>query len=1063
MESKKQRNSFDEIIAFDDEYCEEADDEIHPPPEQPSLDINLPPQKDLSKILNEIENHNDNISDEDNIIYDPRIRELNEIDINNKQAIIDILMDDKLISKKPIKNDELFKEKNKIKFSYVKSAITRSITEEPEQVDKKNYSTNYTKIRNKNNFKKGNPELIEDINIAASLLKDDIAKENKDVALLLFNDKNKYKIKKKLSSEEISQKIKLALENKKKNLQEIEDRISKKKEKQETFSPTINHRKKDGGRRDLNTFLKSMDEFQKKKEDKYKEDLKTKEDEIKKLYIGKPQVNKNSEKLVKRKSVNEPAFKRLYDKRINNVQKMKDCEEKKLLQEKEEEKKRKEIEYQLKKNDQYKHIKPKVNSFIKKTQSQIDLLNSNNTNNPRQNSIPKKMKRVKSAININKYSDNNINNKTKTNLELKDIESNKILFNKFLSNFNKAFNLLRDEINNPENNLQELDIYEYHKLLYDLNIVTYPPEKLEEKEHQITKNDKEDEIGVKIEENKLINDSFDLLKLKRKKVKLNNVKNFLICALGMQNYNLYQIYIDSHEQELKNLFPLSKYKKEEIPELIVIKQNEELLSNLSKKCKTNKNPNKYYKISKNKEMIFTSENASNIKKDFSIFGVNYRKQKRLTKEEKLLNKEKKQFTFKPKIGEKSNQLYQKYKDRVLTLHNDSLISNLNINNNSIFQKTNVEYLNRVLLLEQKKQMDINKIREEKEQKQKQECTFKPKISQYDPKKKGKYDDYKLKYNTEINQDKNSNNLKKKNSAKNKNIFIELYENGIQKLKAKKDKTKEQVELEEQKSEYTFQPKIESLDIKKVPKTKFNNDIYNEKDYQILYNRLKHGRLERMVRNSSTERYGLNDELKKYVKDIKNHNYIKYEQYFNPDGPFFYNSIELNYINKSLNQIEQEYNNNSIEIIEKKNQKIKKEDNDLENYKTNANTNNIYNDDKKDNDKIAENSINNKKVNQNQKVEEIKEEKKLEIIEPKKREELPLLIIDVSIKDGVKKKIYVYEGDTADNLAENFAKENNLEIEVKNKLKTLIHNHMVRLLTRIDEENQASSAKFNKNN
>ena len=37
------------------------------------------------------------------------------------------------------------------------------------------------------------------------------------------------------------------------------------KEKLETtFTPVINHRKKDGGRRDLNTFLKFQKEFQNK-------------------------------------------------------------------------------------------------------------------------------------------------------------------------------------------------------------------------------------------------------------------------------------------------------------------------------------------------------------------------------------------------------------------------------------------------------------------------------------------------------------------------------------------------------------------------------------------------------------------------------------------------------------------------------------------------------------------------------------------------------------------------------------------------------------------------------
>ena len=84
-------------------------------------------------------------------------------------------------------------------------------------------------------------------------------------------------------------------------------------------------------------------------------------------------------------------------------------------------------------------------------------------------------------------------------------------------------------------------------------------------------------------------------------------------------------------------------------------------------------------------------------------------------------------------------------------------------------------------------------------------------------------------------------------------------------------------------------------------------------------------------------------------------------------------------------------------------------------------------------------------------------------EKRTKDDIPLLIIDVNIKDGVKKKIYVYEGDTPELLAENFAKENNLEIETKNKLQSLIRNHMIRLLSRIDEENQISSTTSNKKN
>ncbi len=37
--------------------------------------------------------------------------------------------------------------------------------------------------------------------------------------------------------------------------------------------------------------------------------------------------------------------------------------------------------------------------------------------------------------------------------------------------------------------------------------------------------------------------------------------------------------------------------------------------------------------------------------------------------------------------------------------------------------------------------------------------------------------------------------------------------------------------------------------------------------------------------------------------------------------------------------------------------------------------------------------------------------------------IPLLIIDVNLRPGEKKKIYVFDGDTAEILAENFSKEN----------------------------------------
>jgi len=183
---------------------------------------------------------------------------------------------------------------------------------------------------------------------------------------------------------------------------------------------------------------------------------------------------------------------------------------------------------------------------------------------------------------------------------------------------------------------------------------------------------------------------------------------------------------------------------------------------------------------------------------------------------------------------------------------------------------------------------------------------------------------------------------------------------LEKIKSKKDKSKEQVELEEQKSEFTFQPKIENLDPKSIPKTNFNNDIYNEKEYQFLYERLKHGRLERLVDMNKNNRCGLNDELKKYVKDKKEYNYIQNEQYFNPDDPFFYNSMEIKYITNSINQFEQENNRKSGNKEKKNHQKSKKEENNLEINKAN-NKKNINSIKKNNNEKAFENLIIEKKT------------------------------------------------------------------------------------------------------
>ena len=92
-----------------------------------------------------------------------------------------------------------------------------------------------------------------------------------------------------------------------------------------------------------------------------------------------------------------------------------------------------------------------------------------------------------------------------------------------------------------------------------------------------------------------------------------------------------------------------------------------------------------------------------------------------------------QCPFKPEINEKSNKIYQKYKDKVLSLQNETVTSNSNLQ----LKKNNMEYIDRILLLDKKRIAETQKIKEEIEKKQIKECTFKPRINNYQFSKKGR--------------------------------------------------------------------------------------------------------------------------------------------------------------------------------------------------------------------------------------------------------------------------------------------------------------------------------------
>ena len=232
----------------------------------------------------------ENISD-DNVIYNPRIKALNEMDINNKEEIINMLMQEDFITKKQQKNDSI-KQKNKNKFAYVESTMKEST----------NKNTN-GRVGYQIESNEGDPQFVKDINVAAYLLKPQIQEENEDIAKLLYDDLTPNPNNKKIiTRKQIGEKVKKTLEKKRKNLEKIEEKMYEEQKSQETFSPIINHRKKDGNRRNLNSFLKDQNDFQKKVELKKQNLILQNESDNKMLNIGRPKVNKISEEIVKKMS-----------------------------------------------------------------------------------------------------------------------------------------------------------------------------------------------------------------------------------------------------------------------------------------------------------------------------------------------------------------------------------------------------------------------------------------------------------------------------------------------------------------------------------------------------------------------------------------------------------------------------------------------------------------------------------------------------------------------------------------------------------------------------------------
>ena len=64
---------------------------------------------------------------------------------------------------------------------------------------------------------------------------------------------------------------------------------------------------------------------------------------------------------------------------------------------------------------------------------------------------------------------------------------------------------------------------------------------------------------------------------------------------------------------------------------------------------------------------------------------------------------------------------------------------------------------------------------------------------------------------------------------------------------------------------------------------------------------------------------------------------------------------------------------------------------------------------------------------------------------------PLLYVDVNLGPGKSERIIVYDGDTADSLAEKFSLSHGLDMNMRGKLAQLLDSQIAGLLEKIDEE------------
>ena len=421
-------------------------------------------------------------------------------------------------------------------------------------------------------------------------LKKKLKKENKLIADLLYNGNNSTAKKyKPLTRREIDQKIKCNLDKKRGGLQKIECQIFEEQKLEQTFCPSINHKKNDKGKRSFNSFINDKNNYQKKIKIKRRNMLIKSKSEEDIVNVGHPLIDRKSVIIANKLNVDKNVYNRLY------------------------------------KRDTYEHYK--INKFENSLLATNTKNKTNTSNNPdfKNSKSKKKYSYIQSKINIwdiskteqkdndNNNNKNDIRNKsnkkaiTKRSKSSNDlffdkknfVSTNRLLWNKFNKNFEKYIEFIVSKKikknSNKENKINdELDENQYYQLLYNLGMINYikDNEEDEKREAEFNTKIKRNKIkkylishitSVNTKEKNLLKYSFNILKLGNDKIKISNLKKFLYFILNLHNYYFYHEYKFKHgPEEIQKLYESEKCNKDKVSLEIVKKYNDELLSKIDK-------------------------------------------------------------------------------------------------------------------------------------------------------------------------------------------------------------------------------------------------------------------------------------------------------------------------------------------------------------------------------------------------------------------------------------------------------------------------------------------------